>query len=446
MTDGRTPSPETADETSVGAVLNESEIIAPHPLKMGSIRWRICALLFFANTINYMDRQVLGVLAPLLQVKIGWNEVQYGYIVEAFQAAYALGLLAVGGIIDAVGVRLGYALAIGLWSLAAISHSLARSAFSFGVSRFFLGLGESGNFPAAVKTVAEWFPKKERAFATGIFNCGTNVGATLVPLVVPWIAVTIGWQWAFLFTGAFSLTWLLIWWSTYTSPEDSKNIGAAELAYIRSDPAEISKKVPWIRLLGYRQTWALLIGKGLTDPVWWFLLFWLPKYFTSEFGIKLEGLALPLVVIYNAAAVGSIGGGWMPAEGVKLGLSVKVARRLSMLLCAIAVMPVMLIGNVHSLWVAIGIISVAVAAHQGWSANIFTLASDIFPRSAVGSVTGVAGFGGAMGGILAAYIVSHVLQHYHTYSGLFVGAGLAYITALLIIQLLVPKQDLVRHS
>ena len=446
MTDGRTPSPETADETSVGAVLNKSEIIAPHPLKMGSIRWRICALLFFANTINYMDRQVLGVLAPLLQVKIGWSEVQYGYIVEAFQAAYALGLLAVGGIIDAVGVRLGYALAIGLWSLAAISHSLARSAFSFGVSRFFLGLGESGNFPAAVKTVAEWFPKKERAFATGIFNCGTNVGATLVPLVVPWIAVTIGWQWAFLFTGAFSLTWLLIWWSTYTSPEDSKNIGAAELAYIRSDPAEISKKVPWIRLLGYRQTWALLIGKGLTDPVWWFLLFWLPKYFTSEFGIKLEGLALPLVVIYNAAAVGSIGGGWMPAEGVKLGLSVKVARRLSMLLCAIAVMPVMLIGNVHSLWVAIGIISVAVAAHQGWSANIFTLASDIFPRSAVGSVTGVAGFGGAMGGILAAYIVSHVLQHYHTYSGLFVGAGLAYITALLIIQLLVPKQDLVRHS
>jgi len=440
------PSPETADETPVGVVLNESEIIAPHPLKMGSIRWRICALLFFANTINYMDRQVLGVLAPLLQVKIGWNEVQYGYIVEAFQAAYALGLLAVGGIIDAVGVRLGYALAIGLWSLAAISHSLARSAFSFGVSRFFLGLGESGNFPAAVKTVAEWFPKKERAFATGIFNCGTNVGATLVPLVVPWIAVTIGWQWAFLFTGAFSLTWLLIWWSTYTSPEDSKNIGAAELAYIRSDPAEISKKVPWIRLLGYRQTWALLIGKGLTDPVWWFLLFWLPKYFTSEFGIKLEGLALPLVVIYNAAAVGSIGGGWMPAEGVKLGLSVKVARRLSMLLCAIAVMPVMLIGNVHSLWVAIGIISVAVAAHQGWSANIFTLASDIFPRSAVGSVTGVAGFGGAMGGILAAYIVSHVLQHYHTYSGLFVGAGLAYITALLIIQLLVPKQDLVRHS
>jgi ACS family hexuronate transporter-like MFS transporter len=442
MTDGVTPSPEAVVE----AIVSESEVHAPHPLKIGSIRWRICALLFFANTINYMDRQVLGVLAPLLQTKIGWNEVQYGYIVEAFQAAYALGLLVAGSIIDAVGVRLGYALAIGLWSVAAISHSFARSALSFGVSRFFLGLGESGNFPAAIKTVAEWFPKKERALATGIFNCGTNVGATIVPLIVPWIAVTIGWQWAFLFTGAFSLTWLLIWWTTYKSPEADPKVGAAELAHIRSDPPEISKKVPWIRLLIYPQTWALLIGKGLTDPVWWFLLFWLPKYFTSEFGVKLEGLALPLVVIYNAAAVGSIGGGWLPAQGVKLGLSIKASRRLAMLLCAVAVMPIMLIGNIHSLWIAIGILSLAVAAHQGWSANIFTLASDIFPRSAVGSVTGVAGFGGAMGGILAAYIVSHVLERYHTYSGLFVGAGLAYITALAIIQILVPKQDLVRHT
>jgi ACS family hexuronate transporter-like MFS transporter len=442
MTDSVTRLPESSIEHEVVG----TEVHDPGFQKLGSIRWRICALLFFANTINYMDRQVLGVLAPLLQTKIGWNEVQYGYIVEAFQAAYALGLLVVGGIIDAIGVRLGYALAIGLWSLAAISHSLARSALSFGISRFFLGLGESGNFPAAVKTVAEWFPKKERALATGIFNCGTNVGATLVPLVVPWIAVTIGWQWAFLFTGGFSLTWLLVWWTTYRDPEDSPKLGAAELAYIRSDPAEISKKVPWLRLMIYRQTWALLIGKGLTDPVWWFLLFWLPKYFSSTFGVKLEGLALPLVVIYNAAAVGSIGGGWLPALFVRLGMTVKVARRFAMLLCAVSVMPIMLLGNIHSLWLAISVLSLAVAAHQGWSANIFTLASDIFPRSAVGSVTGVAGFGGAMGGILAAYIVSHVLQRYHTYSGLFIGAGLAYVTALLIIQLLVPKQDLVRHT
>jgi len=442
MTETRIPLPENLRESPS----REIETHAPHPLKMTNIRWRICALLFFANTINYMDRQVLGVLKPLLQVKIGWSELQYGYIVEAFQAAYALGLLMMGSIIDTIGVRLGYALAIGIWSLAAMSHALARTPLSFGISRFFLGLGESGNFPAAIKTVAEWFPKKERAFATGIFNCGTNVGATLVPLVVPWIAVTIGWQWAFLFTGGFSLTWLIVWWMTYKSPELDTKVGAVELAHIRSDPAEPSKRVPWIKLMAYRQTWALVIGKGLTDPVWWFLLFWLPSYFTSAFGMKLTGLALPLVVIYNAAAVGSIGGGWLPAQGVKLGLSVKVARRLAMLLCAVTVMPIMLIGTIHSLWLAIAIISVAVAAHQGWSANIFTLASDMFPRSAVGSATGFAGFGGAIGGIAAASIVSHALDRYHSYSGLFIGAGLAYITALLIIQLLVPKQDLVRHT
>jgi len=414
------------------------------PPRMSSIRWRICALLFFATTINYMDRQVLGVLAPMLQVKIGWTEVQYGYIVVAFQAAYALGLLVVGGIIDAIGVRLGYALAIGIWSLAAMSHALARSALTFGVSRFFLGLGESGSFPAAIKTVAEWFPKKERALATGILNCGTNFGATLVPLVVPWIAVTIGWQWAFLFTGGFSLIWLVTWLSTYKSAEYHPKIRPSEFAHIRSDPPESTTKVPWIRLIGYRQTWALLIGKGLTDPVWWFLLFWLPKYFSSEFGIKLTGLALPLVIIYNVAAVGSIFGGWLPALCIRMGLSVKAARRMAMLLCAVAVMPVMFIGNIHGLGLAIAIISLAGAAHQGWSANIYTLISDIFPRSAVGSVTGIAGFGGAIGGMIAAWAVGHVLQRSHQYGGLFIACGLAYIVALGIIQVMVPKNDQVR--
>jgi MFS transporter, ACS family, hexuronate transporter len=435
MTDGANVSTE--------ATQRAIEVEAPRPLKIGSIRWRICALLFFANTINYMDRQVLGVLAPLLQVKIGWTEVQYGNIVVAFQAAYAIGLLVAGGIIDSIGVRLGYALSIGIWSLAAISHSLARTPLSFGISRFFLGLGESGNFPAAIKTVAEWFPKKERALATGIFNCGTNFGATVVPLVVPWIAVTIGWQWAFIFTGIFSLTWLLIWWTTYRNPEHYPGLSAVELAHIRSDPPESKTRVPWLRLLGYRQSWALLIGKGLTDPVWWFLLFWLPKYFSSTFSMKLEGLALPLVIIYNAAAVGSIGGGWLPAQGVKLGLKIKTARRLSMLLCALGALPLITLGSIHTLWIAIAVISLAVASHQGWSANIFTLASDIFPRSAVGSVTGFAGFGGAIGGMAAAAIVSHVLQRYHTYAGVFLACGVAYLTALLIIQLLVPRNDLI---
>ncbi|WP_263358771.1 MFS transporter [Acidicapsa ligni] len=416
---------------------------APIKIKLGSIRWRICALLFFANTINYMDRQVLSFLAPLLQVKIGWTELQYSYIVVVFQAAYALGLLVVGGIIDTIGVRLGYTLTIALWSLAAISHAFARSALSFGISRFFLGLGESGNFPAAIKTVAEWFPKKERALATGLFNSGTSAGAILVPLSVPWIATHLGWQWAFVFTGGFSLIWVVLWWTTYRSPELHTKLTEHELTHIRSDSADVLTKVPWRRLLGYRQSWALLIGKGLTDPVWWFLLFWLPKFFAANFALKLTGLAMPIMIIYIAACVGSIFGGWLPAQGIRMGLSIKVARRSAMLACALAITPIMFVGNIHTLWLAIAIISLAAAAHQGWSANIFTLASDIFPRSFVGSVTGFAGFGGAIGGMLAAWIVGLVLQRYHSYSAIFFVAGTAYLVALLIIQILIPKNDLV---
>jgi ACS family hexuronate transporter-like MFS transporter len=422
-----------------------AEISAPAPssVRIGNFRWRICALLFLANTINYMDRQVLGVLAPLLQIKIGWTETQYGHIVVAFQLAYAIGLLSMGGIIDAIGVKLGYALSIGLWSLSAMSHALARTPLMFGVSRFFLGLGESGNFPAAVKTVAEWFPKKERAFATGIFNCGTNMGATLVPLAVPWIVQSLGWQAAFLFTGGFSAAWLVLWWTTYKHPEAQTKLGAAELAFIRSDPPESTSRIPWTRLLGYRQTWALLLGKGLTDPVWWFMLFWGPKYFAAAFHADLAGFALPLIIIYNVAAIGSIGGGWLPAQCVKLGLSVKLSRRLAMLLCAIAITPLMFIGQVQSLGVAVAILSVAAAAHQGWSANMYTLASDIFPRNAVGSVTGIAGFGGAVGGMLAAIFIGPYLDKTHSYSWPFFVAGTLYLIALGLIQLIVPKRDLV---
>jgi ACS family hexuronate transporter-like MFS transporter len=416
------------------------------PEKMTSIRWRICALLFFANTINYMDRQVLSFLAPLLQTKIGWTELQYGYIVVAFQAAYAMGLLAVGGIIDAIGVRLGYALAIGLWSLAAISHAFARSALSFGVSRFFLGLGESGNFPAAIKTVAEWFPKRERALATGLFNSGTSVGAILVPLTVPWVATHLGWQWAFVFTGGFSMIWLIVWWTTYKSPASHNGCSEQELIHIRSDAADVLTKVPWIRLLGYRQAWALLIGKGLTDPVWWFLLFWLPKYFASDYGLKVTGLAAPIITIYVAACIGSVFGGWLPAQFIRMGLSIKAARRFAMLACAVCITPIACIGIIHTLWLAIAVISLAAAAHQGWSANIYTLASDIFPKSFIGSVTGFAGFGGAIGGMLAAWIVGLVLQRTHNYSAIFFVAGTAYLVALAIIQLLVPRNDLVTGS
>ena len=407
-----------------------------------SIRWRICALLFFANTINYMDRQVLSFLAPMLQTRIGWSEAQYGYIVVAFQGAYALGLLFVGGIIDRIGVRLGYAITIAWWSLAAISHAFARSALAFGISRFFLGIGESGNFPAAIKTVAEWFPKKERALATGIFNSGTSVGAILVPLTVPWIAAHLGWQWAFLFTGGFSLLWLALWWTTYRGPEEHRAITASELAHIRSDPSDSAIKIPWSRLLGYRQCWALLIGKGMTDPVWWFLLFWLPKYFSSAFGLRMNGLALPIMSIYIAAAVGSVFGGWLPALLIRFGLSLRIARRGSMLLCALAVMPIMLVGSIHSLWTVVAVIGLACAAHQGWSANIYTLASDVFPRAAVGSVIGIAGFGGAIGGMLVAWVVGLVLERYHTYTGIFIVAGLAYITALAILQIMIPPGEI----
>ena len=433
---------EIGTELSALASTGENEVTAPEAFRMTNLRWRICALLFFANTINYMDRQVLSFLAPLLQTKIGWNEAQYGYIVVAFQGAYALGLLVMGGVIDRIGVKLGYALAIGVWSLSSMSHALARTALSFGVSRFFLGLGESGNFPAAIKTVAEWFPKKERALATGIFNSGTSVGAILVPITVPWLTGHFGWQAAFLFTGGFSALWLILWWFVYKSPEEEPNVSAAELRHIRSDPQTSAAKVPWLRLLGYRQTWAILIGKGLTDPVWWFLLFWLPKYFASSFHLQLTGLALPIIAIYVSATVGSVFGGWLPAQGIRMGLGVKNARRFAMLCCALAITPFMLVGQIHNLWTIVAVISLAAAAHQGWSANIFTLVSDIFPRPAIASVTGIGGFGGAIGGMLAAWVVGLVLQRFSSYTAIFFVAGTAYLTAWLIIQFLTRKPEL----
>jgi ACS family hexuronate transporter-like MFS transporter len=429
VTPAPAPSPSLADSLAVG---------------LTSYRWRICALLFIANTINYMDRQVLSFLAPMLQTKIGWNEAQYGYIVVAFQLAYAIGLLSVGGIIDKIGVKLGYAISIGVWSLASMSHALARTALAFGTSRFFLGLGESGNFPAAIKTVAEWFPKKERAFATGIFNSGTSVGAILVPLSVPWIVDHLGWQAAFLFTGGFSLLWVILWLTTYKSPDVEPRVNAAELAHIRSDAGETttSVRIPWLRLLGYRQCWAVLIGKFLTDPVWWFLLFWLPKYFSTRFHLKLEGLAGPIMVIYIVACVGSIFGGWLPAIWLRMGLSVRAARRGAMLSCALCALPITMVGHMSGLWSVVAVISLACAAHQGWSANIFSLCSDLFPRAAVASVTGIAGFGGAVGGMLAAYMVGLVLQYFHTYANIFLVAGMAYLTAWIVIQYLTRQPEI----
>ena len=409
------------------------------PARVGYFRWAICALLFFATTINYIDRQVLGILAPDLQKSIGWTEIEYGNIVMAFQAAYALGLLLTGRLLDRMGTRLGFALAIALWSVAAMFHAAARSALGFGIARFALGLGEAANFPASIKTVAEWFPKRERAFATGIFNAGTNVGAVVAPAVVPFIALTWSWQWAFIMTGAIGFLWLGIWWALYRPPESHPRLSKAEFGYIRSDPPEAVTPVPWLKLIGYRQTWAFALGKFMTDPIWWFYLYWLGKFLNEKHGLSLSKLGPPLIAIYLIADVGSVGGGWLSSYLIRCGWSINAARKTTMLVCALCVMPIVFATQVTSLWAAVGLIGLAAAAHQGWSANIFTLASDMFPRRAVGSVVGFGGMAGAVGGMFIATAVGHLLQWTGSYVPVFLLAGATYLLALLVIQLLAPR-------
>jgi len=409
--------------------------------RAGQYRWRICALLFFATTINYVDRQVLGVLAPELQRLIGWNEIQYANIVNAFQAAYAIGLLLAGRFIDRAGTRIGYASAIGLWSLATVGHALVQTALGFGIARFFLGLGESGNFPAAIKTVAEWFPKKERALATGIFNSGTNIGATLAPIAVPWLTVRYGWQAAFVAMGVLSSLWILPWMSMYRSPQEHPRISRAELDWIQSDPVEPATKIPWARLIGHRQTWAFIIGKLLTDPIWWFFSFWLPKFLNTQHGLTLTELGWPIAIVYTMATLGSIAGGWLSAQFFRLGWNVNRARKTAMLICALTVVPIVFGATTSDLRVAVALIGLAVASHQGWSANLFTLASDLFPRRAVASVVGIGGFGGAIGGMVIATFTGFVLQITHSYVPMFVIAGSAYLVSLLLIQILAPRLE-----
>jgi len=407
----------------------------------GSYRWTVCALLFFATTINYIDRQVLGILAPVLQIDIGWSEIDYGYIVTAFTGAYALGLLLVGRFIDKVGTRIGYTVSIIVWSIAAIGHALVKSAFGFGVARFSLGLGESGNFPAAIKATAEWFPKKERALATGLFNSGANIGAVVVPLVVPWIALTWSWREAFIFTGLLGFIWLALWIWLYEVPEKHKKVTREELAYIRSDAAEVeSGKVPWLRLLKHRQTWSFIVGKFLTDPVWWFYLYWLPKFLSERYDLDLAHLGLPLIVIYTMTSVGSIGGGWLSGAFIKRGWSINKGRKTVMLICALLILPIVFASTVSEWW-AVLLIGLATAAHQGWSANLFTTVSDMFPRKAIGSVVGLGGMAGSIGGMLIATAAGFILQFTGSYLFLFIIAGSVYLLALFAIHLLVPNID-----
>jgi ACS family hexuronate transporter-like MFS transporter len=405
----------------------------------GYYRWTICALLFFATTINYIDRQIIGILKTTLETEMGWSEIDYSNIVLAFQLAYAVGLLLVGRMMDWLGTRKGFSVAVIFWSIAAMAHALARSVFGFAAARFALGLGEAGNFPAAIKTVAEWFPKKERALATGIFNAGSNVGAIVAPLIVPWITITYGWQEAFVVTGAIGFIWVVFWWILYKRPEEHPKLSKQELAHIQSDPPEPSAKIKWSKLFPHRQTWAFAIAKFMTDPIWWLYLFWVPDFLHKSHGITLLNVGLPLVAIYLIADIGSVGGGWISSALIKRGWSVNAGRKTAMLICAVAVLPIVFASQVKDLWVAVGIIGLAAAAHQGWSANLFTTVSDMFPRRVVASVVGIGGMAGAIGGMLIAKIVGYILQWTGSYLPIFIMAGSMYLLALLFVHLLVPK-------
>lgn len=436
------PVPSVDSPVELDKAVQDGGSSGPNSMPLGRTRWTICALLFFATTINYVDRQVLGILKPELSVSLGWDEIHYGNIVMAFQGAYALGLLLAGAFIDRIGTRLGYAMSLVIWSLAAMGHALVHTVTGFSMARFLLGIGEAGNFPAATKTVAEWFPKRERALAFGIFNSGSNVGAVLTPLVVPFIAANYGWRAAFLVTGALGLIWLAFWLPLYRHPSEHRRVSPAELAYIQSDAPETEHKISWKRVFPLRQTWAVAVAKLMTDPVWWFYLFWLADFLKKKYQLSLTGMSLPLIVIYLVADIGSIGGGWLSSTLIKRGKSVNVARKTAMLVCALCVLPVTFAVTTEHLWVAVGLISLAAAAHQGWSANVFTLASDMFPRRAVGSVTGIAGMAGALGGMAFSGLVSRILQWTDSnYVPIFVMCGMAYLVALGIVHLLAPRLE-----
>jgi len=408
--------------------------------KIGKYRWKIVALVFFATTINYIDRQVLGILAPQLQEQFGWSESDYGFIIMAFQAAYAIGLISMGSLLDKIGTRLGYIISIVVWSLAGMFHVAARSVFSFALARFTLGIGESANFPAAVKAVAEWFPKKERALATGLFNTGANIGAILSPLLVPIIALKFGWQWAFILTGALGFIWLFFWIPIYKQPQEHKWLTEAERTYIlQDDQVEEVKKLPWKKIIAYKQTWGICLARFVTDPIWWFFLYWLPKFLNTRYGIDLTHIGLPLIVIYLVSTGGSVFGGWLSSFFIKRGTAPVNARKVSILILALFAVPIFFTSLTNSFWLTVILISLATFAHQGYAANIFTIVSDIFPKNAVGSVTGLAGFGGAIGGVLFSGFVGLLLEYTGNYYIIFGIASLAYLLCWLILILLIPS-------
>ncbi len=413
----------------------------------GTYRWVICGLLFFATTVNYIDRQILSLLKPILDAQMGWTNEQFGYVNAAFQAAYAVGMLAFGWFIDRYGTKIGYAVSIAAWSLAALGHALVVSVGGFVVARMALGVGEGGNFPSAIKAVALWFPKKERALATSIFNAGTNVGAIIAPAVVPWLAFTWGWQSAFVAAGLAGFLWLFLWIPFYNVPEKISRLSAAELDYIRSDAEEAGheQKISWIHLLGHKQTWSFVIAKFLTDPIWWFFLIWLPDFFKQTRGLDIKTSWIHLVTIYSIVTVLSIGGGWVTGYLARSGWTVTRARKTGMFIFALCVIPIYAVTTVSD-WNAVLLIGLAGAAHQAWSANLFTTVSDMFPKRAVASVTGIGGMAGAIGGIMFPILTGKLLDVFKAsdnvtggYAILFSICAFMYLVAFAFNHLLAPR-------
>jgi ACS family hexuronate transporter-like MFS transporter len=415
---------------------------APAPSeKVGRYRWVVVTLLFAAMVINYVDRQTIGLLKADLSKEFGWNETHYADLVFYFQLAYAIAYLAWGKIMDKIGARWGFGVAFAIWQIAHIAHAAAAGFGGFVAARMGLGIGEAGGFPGGIKAVAEWFPKKERAFATGLFNAGTNIGAIVTPLVVPGIVLAFGWQMAFIVTGVAGLVWLPIWLLVYRRPREAKQLSATELAYIEQDPADPVEKIGWGKLLTKRETWAFALGKFLIDPIWWMFLFWLPDFLGKRYGLDLKSFGPPLIAIYLLSDVGSVAGGWMSSTLMKNGATINKARKLTMLVCALLAVPVMFAAKADSVWLAVLIIGIATAAHQGFSANLYTLPSDVFPRGAVGSVVGIGGMLGAFGGMAFSKYIGQVLEQIGSYTPIFIIAGSAYLVALLVVHLLTPKME-----
>jgi ACS family hexuronate transporter-like MFS transporter len=412
--------------------------------RVGHYRWVIVALLFLATVINYIDRQMLGVLKPTLSADLGWSELDFANVVFWFQTAYAIGYIGFGRIVDLIGARLGYAVAFVIWTLAHIAHGGVHSVTQFAMVRFGLGIGEAGNFPAGIKAVTEWFPVKERAFAIGLFNAGANIGAIVTPLVVPWLTVAYGWRAAFVITGIATSVWVIAWLAMYRRPREHKRVSAAELAYIEQDPVDPVTPLPWSQIAAKRETWAYALGKFCIDPIWWFFLFWLPGFLAVRYQLNILQFGPPLVAIYLLSDFGSIAGGWASSQMIKAGRTVNYARKMTMLICAFAVTPIFFAQYYDDLWVAVLVIGVATAAHQAFSANLYTLPSDLFPRSAVGSVIGIGGTVGAVGGMIFTLYTGQILDKIGSYTPIFIVAGSAYFVALGIVHLLSPRLERAR--